>query len=153
MNGGTTVDAGGTGAGRRPFARLAIVNRGEPAMRLINAVREWNAEGRSPLRTIALYTAADRRAMFVREADEAVLIGPATDGGADASNLAAPNPYLDPILSPSARVTSGGGPTNTTPRSRHSCAKSAFSLTKPQPGHTASARQARRARASSGRSR
>ena len=64
-------------------------------MRLINAVREWNAEGRSPLRTIALYTTADRRAMFVREADEAVLIGPATDGGADASNLAAPNPYLD----------------------------------------------------------
>ncbi|MGZ8750886.1 MAG: acetyl-CoA carboxylase biotin carboxylase subunit, partial [Pseudonocardia sp.] len=59
-------------------------------MRLINAVREWNAEGRPPLRTIALYTAADRRAMFVREADEAVLIGPDTDGGAGA-----PNPYLD----------------------------------------------------------
>ena len=33
--------------GPRPsFQRLAIVNRGEPAMRLINAVREWNAEGR-----------------------------------------------------------------------------------------------------------
>ena len=45
-------------------------------MRLINAVREWNAEGRPPLRTIALYTAVDRHAMFVREADEAVLIGP-----------------------------------------------------------------------------
>ena len=28
------------------FSRVAIVNRGEPAMRLINAVREWNAEGR-----------------------------------------------------------------------------------------------------------
>ena len=59
------------------FQRVAIVNRGEPAMRLINAVREWNAEGRPPpLRTIALYTAVDRHAMFVREADEAVLIGP-----------------------------------------------------------------------------
>ena len=91
MNGGTAVDAGGdVAAGGRPFGRLAIVNRGEPAMRLINAVREWNAEGRPPLRTIALYTAADRRAMFVREADEAVLIGPDTDGGAGA-----PNPYLD----------------------------------------------------------
>ena len=77
MNGGTAVDAGGdVAAGGRPFGRLAIVNRGEPAMRLINAVREWNAEGRPPLRTIALYTAVDRRAMFVREADEAVLIGP-----------------------------------------------------------------------------
>ena len=92
MNGGTAVDAGGTGAGRRPFERLAIVNRGEPAMRLVNAVREWNAEGRPSLRTIALYTAADRRAMFVREADEAVLIGPDTDGAATEMG---PNPYLD----------------------------------------------------------
>src|SRR4051794_36923502 len=44
-------------------------------MRLIHAVREWNAEGRPPLRTIALHTAVDRHSMFVREADEAVLIG------------------------------------------------------------------------------
>jgi acetyl/propionyl-CoA carboxylase alpha subunit/acetyl-CoA carboxylase carboxyltransferase component len=63
------------------FQRLAIVNRGEPAMRLINAVREWNAEGRPPLRTIAVHTAVDRKAMFVREADESVLIGPAEDDG------------------------------------------------------------------------
>ena len=55
------------------FRRVAIVNRGEPAMRLINAVREWNAQGLAPLRTIAIYTAVDRTAMFVREADEAVL--------------------------------------------------------------------------------
>ena len=69
--------------GPRPsFQRLAIVNRGEPAMRLINAVREWNAEGRPALRVIAVYTAADRHAMFVREADEAVLIGPADPGDA-----------------------------------------------------------------------
>ena len=65
---------------RAAFQRLAIVNRGEPAMRLINAVREWNAEGRPALRVIAVYTAADRHAMFVREADEAVLIGPADPG-------------------------------------------------------------------------
>ena len=97
MNGGTAVDAGGAVAGGRPFGRLAIVNRGEPAMRLINAVREWNAEGRPPLRTIALHTAADRRAMFVREADEALLIGPDPDAAsADGRvDLAGPNPYLD----------------------------------------------------------
>ena len=59
-------------------------------MRLINAVREWNAEGRPPLRVIAVYTAADRRATFVREADEAVLIGPADPGEAFAAS-----PYLD----------------------------------------------------------
>ncbi|MDN5857885.1 MAG: biotin/lipoyl-binding protein [Pseudonocardia sp.] len=72
------------------FERIAIVNRGEPAMRLINAVREWNAEGRAPLRTIAVHTAVDRMAMFVREADEAVLIGPE-----DPDDAFAASPYLD----------------------------------------------------------
>jgi acetyl/propionyl-CoA carboxylase alpha subunit/acetyl-CoA carboxylase carboxyltransferase component len=72
------------------FSRVAVVNRGEPAMRLINAVREWNAEGRPALRVIAVYTAADRRATFVREADEAVLIGPD-----DADAAFAGSPYLD----------------------------------------------------------
>jgi acetyl/propionyl-CoA carboxylase alpha subunit/acetyl-CoA carboxylase carboxyltransferase component len=78
----------GTGAA---FSRLAVVNRGEPAMRLINAVREWNAEGRPALRVIAVYTAPDRHAMFVREADEAVLIGPDDQ---DEGSFAA-SPYLD----------------------------------------------------------
>src|SRR5256885_16830316 len=72
------------------FERVAVVNRGEPAMRLINAVREWNAEGRPALRVIAVYTAADRHATFVREADEAVLIGPA-----EADAAFAGSPYLD----------------------------------------------------------
>jgi acetyl/propionyl-CoA carboxylase alpha subunit/acetyl-CoA carboxylase carboxyltransferase component len=76
---------------RVPFSRLAIVNRGEPAMRLINAIREWNAEGRPALRVIAVYTAPDRHAMFVREADEAVLIGPDDQ---DEGSFAA-SPYLD----------------------------------------------------------
>ena len=75
--------------------RVAVVNRGEPAMRLINAVREWNEEGRPPLRTIALYTAVDRRAMFVREADEAVLIGPADLTAGPAAF--GPGPYLDHV--------------------------------------------------------
>jgi acetyl/propionyl-CoA carboxylase alpha subunit/acetyl-CoA carboxylase carboxyltransferase component len=75
---------------RFAFERIAIVNRGEPAVRLINAVREWNAEGRPPLRVIAVYTAADRHATFVREADEAVLIG-----SADPADAFAGSPYLD----------------------------------------------------------
>jgi acetyl/propionyl-CoA carboxylase alpha subunit/acetyl-CoA carboxylase carboxyltransferase component len=76
---------------RAAFSRLAVVNRGEPAMRLINAVREWNAEGRPALRVIAVYTFPDRHAMFVREADEAVLIGPDDQ---DEGSFAA-SPYLD----------------------------------------------------------
>ena len=60
------------------FRRIAIVNRGEPAIRLINAVREYNIEHGLDIRTIALFTEPDRRAMFVREADEAFDLGPAT---------------------------------------------------------------------------
>ncbi|MCA9552900.1 MAG: DUF2118 domain-containing protein [Myxococcales bacterium] len=57
------------------FERVAIVNRGEPAMRLIHAVREFNRERGTNLKTIALYTEPDRRAMFVREADEEYSLG------------------------------------------------------------------------------
>ncbi|NNJ47627.1 MAG: ATP-grasp domain-containing protein, partial [Acidimicrobiia bacterium] len=61
-----------------PFRRIAIVNRGEPAMRLIRAVREINAEYGLGLKALAFYTEPDRAAMFVREADEGYSLGPAT---------------------------------------------------------------------------
>ena len=60
------------------FKRIAIVNRGEPAMRFIIAAREYAQEHGEALHTIALYTDPDRRAMFVREADETYSLGPAT---------------------------------------------------------------------------
>ena len=67
------------------FRRIAIVNRGEAAMRLIHAVRDLNATGtEQPVETIALHTEGERRAMFVREADHAYDLGPA-----------AHRPYLD----------------------------------------------------------
>ncbi len=47
-------------------------------MRLIHAVREYNSEHDTDLTTIALYTTPERRAMFVREADEAYHIGGAS---------------------------------------------------------------------------
>src|ERR1035441_10479529 len=56
------------------FNRVAIINRGEAAMRLIRAAREVELEQGSPLTTIALYTDVERNSMFVREADEAVRI-------------------------------------------------------------------------------
>ena len=59
------------------FQRVAIVNRGEAAMRFIHAAREFNQEYGTSLCTIALYTEPDRHAMFVCEADEAVSLGPA----------------------------------------------------------------------------
>jgi acetyl/propionyl-CoA carboxylase alpha subunit/acetyl-CoA carboxylase carboxyltransferase component len=60
------------------FTRIAIVNRGEAAIRLIHAIRELNCEQHLNLSTVALFTEPDRQAMFVREADDAVCIGPAT---------------------------------------------------------------------------
>jgi acetyl/propionyl-CoA carboxylase alpha subunit/acetyl-CoA carboxylase carboxyltransferase component len=66
------------------FQRVAIVNRGEPAVRLINAVNELNAERATGIQTIALYTEPDATAMFVREADDHYALGPAwyeTDDG------------------------------------------------------------------------
>jgi acetyl/propionyl-CoA carboxylase alpha subunit/acetyl-CoA carboxylase carboxyltransferase component len=60
---------------QRPFTRLAIVNRGEPAMRLIHAVRELNATSRAePIHVIALATPAEPQAMFLRHADEVVTL-------------------------------------------------------------------------------
>ena len=59
------------------FQRVAIVNRGEAAMRFIHAAREFSLEHGTALRTIALFTDPDRHAMFVREADETVCLGPA----------------------------------------------------------------------------
>jgi acetyl/propionyl-CoA carboxylase alpha subunit/acetyl-CoA carboxylase carboxyltransferase component len=62
---------------QREFERVAIINRGEPAVRFIYAAHEFNLEHGTSLRTIALFTEPDRHAMFVREADEAVFLGPA----------------------------------------------------------------------------
>src|SRR5271157_6099703 len=59
------------------FQRVAIVNRGEAAMRFIHAAREFNQERGAALCTIALFTDPDRHAMFVREADESVSLGAA----------------------------------------------------------------------------
>ena len=61
-----------------------MVNRGEAAMRFIHAAREFRPRSGRPLHTIALYTAAEPRAMFVREADESFEIS--------SSSI---NPYLD----------------------------------------------------------
>jgi acetyl/propionyl-CoA carboxylase alpha subunit/acetyl-CoA carboxylase carboxyltransferase component len=66
------------------FSRVAIVNRGEAAMRLIHAVRDLAAETGTPIETVALHTDVDRTSTFVREADIAYDLGPA-----------ASRPYLD----------------------------------------------------------
>ncbi|WP_407174225.1 acetyl/propionyl/methylcrotonyl-CoA carboxylase subunit alpha [Bradyrhizobium sp. STM 3562] len=55
----------------RRFRTLLIANRGEIAVRVIRTAK------RMGLRTVAVYSEADRGAMHVEMADEAVLLGPA----------------------------------------------------------------------------
>jgi acetyl/propionyl-CoA carboxylase alpha subunit/acetyl-CoA carboxylase carboxyltransferase component len=89
----------------RQFERIAIVNRGEAAMRLIRAVRELNREEHGRLTTVALFTEADRRAMFVHEADDAVSLGPTTF--IDVADSRRKSSYLDQERIERALVVAG----------------------------------------------
>ena len=60
--------------------RIAVLNRGEAATRCFRAIRELRAEDGSELVGIAIFTDPDRAAPFVREADEAISLGPALRG-------------------------------------------------------------------------
>ena len=73
-------------------SRIAIVNRGEAAARCLRAIRELRLEEQSELVGIALYTDPDRLAPFVREADEALGLGPAFQ---QAQNGETKSVYLD----------------------------------------------------------
>ncbi len=52
------------------FKKILIANRGEIALRIIRTCKEMN------IRTVALYSTADRESLHVKFADEAVCIGP-----------------------------------------------------------------------------
>lgn len=73
------------------FHKVLIANRGEIALRVIRACRELG------IKTVAIYSEADRESMHVKIADQAICIGPAP------SNLS----YLDIPRIISAALLSG----------------------------------------------
>src|SRR4051794_8998677 len=79
------------------FRRIAIVNRGEAARRLLHAARDLNALGTGPRgETRALHTDGERTAMFGREGHLAYSRGPASA-----------RPYLDLAVLERALFASG----------------------------------------------
>lgn len=71
------------------FSRVAVLNRGDAALRFIRTAREM-ADGDGPrLDVVAVHTDPDADAPFVRLADDAIGLGPALQSGADGRLLPA----------------------------------------------------------------
>ena len=75
------------------FGKILVANRGEIAVRVIRALREMG------IASVAVFSEADRRALHVQMADEAVPIGPAASSESYLS--------IDRILD-AARLTGSG---------------------------------------------
>src|SRR3989338_6566744 len=72
------------------FSKILIANRGEIAVRIIRACKEMN------IRTVAVYSQADKDSLHIRLADEAICIGP----------TASANSYLNiPAIISAAEIT------------------------------------------------
>ena len=82
------------------FEKVLIANRGEIALRVIRACRELGIE------SVAIYSEADRDALHVMAADEAICVGPGPSSG---SYLNIPNIISAAVLSGADAIHPGYG--------------------------------------------
>jgi len=106
------------------FKKILIANRGEIAVRVIRACRELG------VRTVAVYSEADRDSMHVKLANEAVCIGPPQ---ADQSYLNVPAILTAAELTDSEGIHPGYGFLSENPHFAEACATSGISFIGPSP--------------------
>ena len=75
-----------------PFHRVAVLNRGEAAVRFMRAARTWSRKNREHVQVVALYTTPDAGAPFVKMASAAYSLGDAFLAGEDGALRSA---YVD----------------------------------------------------------
>jgi acetyl/propionyl-CoA carboxylase alpha subunit len=85
------------------ITRLAILERGEPAVRTVAAVGDYNrTSGRPAITTVLAHTDARPRPWYAREADEALMLRP----GEAAVPLVPPAPGEEPTYTPADTAAS-----------------------------------------------
>ncbi|MGP3984930.1 acetyl-CoA carboxylase biotin carboxylase subunit [Streptomyces sp. KR80] len=107
------------------FRTVLIANRGEIALRIVRACHELG------IRTVAVYSTADRDSAVVRSADEAVHIGPAPS---KASYLSVPAIVEAAMLSGAQAIHPGYGFLSEDPDFAEICEANGITFIGPSPG-------------------
>ena len=108
------------------FTKILIANRGEIALRVIRACREMG------IRTVGVYSMADKESLHVRYADEVVCIGPAP---ASASYLNIPSIIAAAQITNADAIHPGYGFLAENAQFAEICRESGITFIGPKPDH------------------
>ena len=106
------------------FKKILVANRGEIALRVICACKELG------IRTVAVYSEADKNSLHVRFADEAVCIGPAR---ASASYMNIPSVISAAVITGADAIHPGYGFLSEDPNFAEVCETSHIAFIGPRP--------------------